>query len=117
MHKVLKLSALVLIGIFMYANANAGVSFIVESQNGSRGSNSHSNTNNRPKPTSNTCLKKGYVMTHCPSGSFGGDVCPDNSSYFKKCCNANTYRFSSFSECAQYGKMPGNECGGRYSCN
>ena len=88
--------------------ANAGVNFIVQNPAQKRAK--------RVLPKTHTCLQRGYEVRYCPEGSFAAGECPDDPSFFKKCCDESVYRYSSFSDCIKFGRMPGDECGGKYSC-
>lgn len=105
--------------VFLYPNfSDAGVNFIVgpRTKPTPRAETTVHHSDKDITERSQECLQKGYTLRHCPTGSFAGGLCPENAGFFKKCCDASIYKYSSFSECTQLNKMPGGECGGKYSC-
>ena len=60
-------------------------------------------------------IKNNYTKTSCPSNQVGRIACPNNSSYFKFCCDAK-YQFT-IQECKKYGlRYSTTSCAGLYEC-
>ena len=65
-------------------------------------------------PTIEQCQNDGYSQVSCPEGQIAGGLCPYNSAYFDKCCDAK-YKYSK-EECTYPKTVSGDSCGGRYMC-
>jgi len=83
--------------------ADAGVNFIVQKQK----------SNNIPK--THTCLKKGFSKRNCPTGQYPADLCPEDSSYFRVCCDAS-YNYT-YEQCLNNNMIPSGKCGDKYRCS
>lgn len=108
MKKFLYIASCLTVFAFAINTADAGVHFLVQSPKGGK--------TNTQLPKAHTCLKSGYNLRTCPAGSFPNKRCPDDASFYDKCCDGNVYKYSSSSICARIGMIPQGECGGKYSC-
>lgn len=99
----LKIIFCLIITVYYYNNANAGVYFIEKNDDG--------NQNKLGR-----CVDRGYTQTgNCTAPKIKTDLCKENSKYYKSCSCPAEYSKTK-EDCAKEGKTPtGNNCDGKYT--
>ena len=104
--------------IFCGFDSHAGVRFIVEDGESYYNDNWYGGTPTHSRlygGRGNSCADQGYTITHCDSGFYPANPCPDNLNYYKDCC-PEEYIYS-IDECYTMNKTPSSfSCGGKYAC-
>lgn len=105
MKNIIKFACCVCAAALFASSADAAVNFIVQQQ---KGSSSHST------PQIHTCLRKGYSKRSCPEGQNPADTCPEDSSFFRTCCDS-AFNYT-YEQCINNNMIPAGQCGGKYRC-